>query len=137
MKRMILLTAMAALVMLQTSCDTQKDPSIFETWSSPGFTIVDVGFAMTSVVITLNSSGTFSLAYQASGPNTQSGTFSPATLPPLTDITFNVLASSGLRVPPPGSAWLLRYSNLTVTTVDVYFDMNSDGFEGPFVLQKM
>jgi hypothetical protein len=143
MKKTILLSAMVALIVFQTSCktseNTSESPSIFTNtshpyWTNPGLT-ADL-LTATNFVMTLDSNGTFTLTYQAGGNNTQSGTFSPTTLPPQTVITFTVVADSGPNVPPLPGSWLLKYDNLTETTVDIYLDLAMDGFQGPFQFTK-
>ena len=134
MRKMILLSAVAALILLQTSCDTSQSLSIFNTWSSSGITTG--AMYVTNVVLTFNSNGTWSETIQTSGTVTISGTFSPTTLPPDTNITFTVVASSDPIHVPIGMTVLIKYTNLTATTVDVYSDSGS-GFEGPFQFHKM
>jgi hypothetical protein len=111
------------------------EPSIFGTWTNASVTW-EVG-TLTDVFMTFNSDGSFAVSYQSGGVNTQTGTFSPTSLPANATITMTILTSSGPNVPPPGGDdWYLRYSNLTNTTVDVEFDGNGDGFEGPDTFQK-
>jgi hypothetical protein len=108
--------------------------SIFGVWTTPSLS-ADFLVA-TNAVITLNNGGTFSLTYQTTGANTQAGTFSPTTLPADTDITFTVVTSSGPNVPPPSSTYLIKYSNLGVSTFDWYLDLQADGYQGPFSMTK-
>lgn len=111
------------------------EPSIFGTWTNASVTW-EVG-TLTDVVMTFNSDGSFAVSYQSGGANTQTGTFSPSDPPANATITMTVVASSGPNVPPPGGDdWYLRYSNLTYTTIDIEFDGNGDGFEGPDTFQK-
>lgn len=137
MKKIVLLLALAALVMLQTSCkgseSTSIPPSMFDTWSIASLTVD--GHTTTNVVITLNSNGTISETFDAG--NSVSGTFTPATCPPQTVITITLDAGSGPGIPPlPFTAWV-KFDNLTSTSVDLYADNAGDGFEGPFQLTRL
>jgi hypothetical protein len=127
--------ANAAIVLIacnaNTGGGTEAPASIFTTWSVPVLSVG--GHAATNVVLTLNSNGTFSETFQAGGPNSLSGTFSPAQLPADTTVTFHIDASSGPHTAPIGTTELLKYTNLTATTVEFSFDSGS-GFEGPFRL---
>jgi hypothetical protein len=137
MKKIILLSVLAALIMLQTSCKGSESPSIppsiFDTWSIASLTVD--GHTITNVVMTLNSNGTFSETFDVG--NSVSGTVTPATCPLQTVITVTVTAGSGPGIPPlPFTAWV-KFDNLTSTSVDLYGDNAGDGFEGPFQLTRM
>ena len=137
MKKLVLLPALVALIMLQTSCkgsgSTSIPPSVFDTWSIASLTVD--GHTNTNVVLTLNSNGTFSETFDAG--NSVSGTFTPATCPLQTLITITLTAASGPGVPPLPFTASVKFDNLTATSVDLYADNIGDGFEGPFNLTRM
>jgi hypothetical protein len=140
MKKGTMFFALLISIMAITGCKEEvasvleEVASVFGVWTTPSVT-ADFLVA-TNAVITLNNDGTFSLAYQTTAANTQAGTFSPTTLPANTDITFTVVSSSGPDAPPPATAYLIKYSSLTVSTFDLYMDLQADGYQGPFSMTK-
>ena len=134
-KKGILLLILFLLIIFFSGCPTEPATiSIFGTWSCDSITAD--GVTNTALVFTLNEDGSFLASYEYGGANTQTGTLSPATLPGDTTITATVVTSSGPNGPPPGTTWLMRYSNLTASTVGIEFDLMSDGFEGPFTFHR-
>ncbi len=104
--------------------------SPYGTWSAP------------SVSFTLNENGTFQNSYigQDGVSYWTAGTFSPVNLTPDTDITFSVASNSlggpgNAYVPGVGTFFVMKYSNLTATTIDLYNKMGPD-YYGPFTLTR-
>jgi hypothetical protein len=116
------------------SQETPTDPDkFFGTWACDEM-IAD-GMTMDDVFLAMNEDGTFSIVMYTTELAYQTGTFTPATAPADTPITFHVITSSGDGSPPPGTDYYLSYSNLTDHAVEVYLDPNpimSPGYDGPF-----
>lgn len=93
---------------------------------------------MTSVVMAVYPNGSFEALYDAGGgPNKQTGTFAPEDLPEDSTITFTVLTFLGPTAPTSGGvSYLVRFSALTATTVDVEMDLYRDGFAGPYLMKR-
>jgi hypothetical protein len=129
-KKSALLSILSLLLIFASSCTTEPEITFVGTWKANSLTAD--GLVMTNCIITLNSNASFLLTYDASGANTQSGSFAPTDLPANTSITFSVTASSGLAAPPPPATWFLRQTNLTATTMDIEIDLSPpDGFDDP------
>jgi hypothetical protein len=108
--------------------------SIVGTWSCASLTAD--GLTMAPLAITINADTSFSVSYTTSDINTQTGTLYPYTMNADTDLTATVTKSEGPDVPTPGTHWHMKYSSLSATSVGVELDLMSDGFEGPFILQR-
>jgi hypothetical protein len=115
------------------SQETPPDPEkFFGTWACDEM-IAD-GTTMDDVFLAMNEGGTFSIVMYTTDFGHQTGTFTPATAPADTDLTFTVGTSSGPDQPSPGSSYKLKYSNLTDNAAKVYLDPMNDGYgsDGPF-----
>jgi hypothetical protein len=108
----------------------RQTSSIVGTWSC-----ASMG-PMTAVVMTINADTSFALAYQTSSSNTQTGAFHPYTMNADTDLTATVATSSGPDVPTPGSTWLLKYANLTASTVEISIQGPTPGWQGPYTCTR-
>ena len=123
-KKRILSFAVALTIVLASSCTLPPDITPFGSWSSP-ICAFDT-LTMTNCILAFNDDASFSLSYDASGANTQTGTFTPIEFPADTQTTFTEDAASGPDLPP--ATWKLIYSNLTADSVDLDIDFLGDGF---------
>lgn len=124
----ILLWVLASPILFFAGCKP-PEPSIFETWSFASSMTTD-GFTVTNTVLTLNEDGTCTnLCNVSDMPWMQVGTFTPATAPADTTLTFTTVKFIGHSAPTPPINYRMKYSNLTDTTVDFYGDGAGDGYD--------
>ncbi len=135
-KSMTMFFGLCLMIVLVSGCaSTTERPSIFGTWTSSAATYDSL--AMTNLVLTINedTDRTYSFSYDAGGgANTETGVMFPLDPPENWSITFTVFTSSGPAAPSALAQWNMRYTNLTVDSVDLEMDLPvNDGFGDPAV----
>jgi hypothetical protein len=149
MKRISFILSLAVVVGVFTSaCQPPGgNASQFGTWSIDAMTLGSGPYWIaTNISLTLNTDATYKISFTGSNslPYWWSGTFTPTNLPPDTLITLAVTANSRDSTngdqyggPGVGAAVMLKYGNLTTSSMDISFDQLGNGiWYGPFTGHK-
>lgn len=127
LKKAIFLILITPPIIFLAGCPPEPEPSIFGSWSADSMRTD--GMTATDLVITFSADGTFTILLEAGGaPMMEAGTFTPATAPADTELTFTIEDFIGHNAPAPPITFYLKYSNLTDTTVDISSDGAGDGY---------